>query len=554
MIRIFIILTFLPLLAKSQAPKLVKDILHGAESSGPKHLVALNNRLYFTCTDSLHGNELWTSDGTDTGTFMVADIWPGNGSSDIAYIIAANGLLFFGANDSIHGHELWTSDGTGGGTQMVKEISEGQLSGYPYHFRKWGNKVTFLASDTLHGTERWVSDGTTIGSFMLKDIVPGPIPSMQDEHCVVSNGKLFFHAAFWEAGDELWVSDGTETGTRMVKDIFPLHRSSNPREFIDYNNKTIFWCEDDIFGHEVWESDGTATGTKIIRDICPDIMSAGGNQKPFIYKNSVFFSGFVDSTGSEFWKTDGTYTGTVLVSEINKARSGPFGSNGSHPSEYCIFQNLLYFQAFDTSYGFELWYTDGTEAGTKLFKDLVPGLLWAAPKHLVDYHGKLYFVGNETWRNQQLWVTDGNKDSTYVLSPDSSYLDNALLETNNLVVCNNKLFFNAHYDSSTGNELYYIETPVNNIVTNSLLNAFVVYPNPTTNNANLLIELKKANTLTITLTDIHGRIVFRIYNKQYGAMRHDIELSLGNQPAGTYTYSITDADGRMMAGGKLQKL
>ena len=43
-------------------------------------------------------------------------------------ITAANGVgsnLFFTADDGIHGRELWTSDGTEAGTYLVKDINIG---------------------------------------------------------------------------------------------------------------------------------------------------------------------------------------------------------------------------------------------------------------------------------------------------------------------------------------------------------------------------------------------------------------------------------------------
>lgn len=52
------------------------DILQGAGSSRPTNLVTLNGKQYFTCTDTVHRNELWVSDGTDTGTQMLMDIFP----------------------------------------------------------------------------------------------------------------------------------------------------------------------------------------------------------------------------------------------------------------------------------------------------------------------------------------------------------------------------------------------------------------------------------------------------------------------------------------------
>ena len=41
----------------------------------------LNNVMYFSADDGIHGTELWRSDGTAAGTFMVKDIETGDNAS-----------------------------------------------------------------------------------------------------------------------------------------------------------------------------------------------------------------------------------------------------------------------------------------------------------------------------------------------------------------------------------------------------------------------------------------------------------------------------------------
>ena len=52
-----------------------------------------------------------------------------------------------------------------------------------------------------------------------------------------------------------------------------------------------------------------------------------------------------------------------------------------------------YFVADDGLSGEELWRTDGTDAGTTLVKDIVPGESGSSPDHLTPFRGKLYFPG-----------------------------------------------------------------------------------------------------------------------------------------------------------------
>ena len=106
-------------------PMLVKDIFSGFFSSSPYNLTNVNNTLFFTAYDGANGQELWKSDGTETGTVLVKDIYTGEGNSSYPYNLTnVNGTLYFIANDGTNGYELWKSDGTEAGTVLVKDIYE----------------------------------------------------------------------------------------------------------------------------------------------------------------------------------------------------------------------------------------------------------------------------------------------------------------------------------------------------------------------------------------------------------------------------------------------
>ena len=85
---------------------LVKDINVGS-SSAPKWLIVYQNELFFSANDSIHGSELWKSDGTEGGTLLVKDL--PDYFLHPEELVVAGGALFFTGSDGIHGRELWAA-------------------------------------------------------------------------------------------------------------------------------------------------------------------------------------------------------------------------------------------------------------------------------------------------------------------------------------------------------------------------------------------------------------------------------------------------------------
>src|SRR5207237_10277290 len=83
-------------------------------------LHAIGSLLYFYVLDGGAGRELWRSDGTAAGTFMVKDIAPGSKSSGMPGIAQLRGNIgvFAASPDAFNvvPSDLWITDGTSAGT------------------------------------------------------------------------------------------------------------------------------------------------------------------------------------------------------------------------------------------------------------------------------------------------------------------------------------------------------------------------------------------------------------------------------------------------------
>ena len=195
----------------------------------PDQLTVMGDSLFFTATDSAHGTELWKSDGSSTGTAILADLNPGAASSQPSRLIVSGNKLFFYFVNATSGRELGVSDGTAQGTHLVKDIQTGTGNGTPINGKiiPFDNQVVFAGADGSTGIEPWISDGTEQGTVLLKDIHPGAGNTFGGPgvDSAVINGKLFFVGNDGTSsnahGSEVWITDGTTAGTTLLKDIYP---------------------------------------------------------------------------------------------------------------------------------------------------------------------------------------------------------------------------------------------------------------------------------------------------------------------------------------------
>lgn len=388
---------------------MVKDIVQGF--SFPTHLTAASGRLYFNLNFSGLGEELWTSDGTEAGTDIVLDIWPGSASSNPNFHCNLGSTLLFSANALFLGHELWKTDGTPGGTSIVKDINPDSGDSYPSYMTNVNGTVFFWADDGTHGSELWKSDGTTAGTVLVKDINPGPQGSipLNINNLASFKGKLYFNANDGAKGPELWVSDGTEAGTMLVSDINPGANGSDPSMFTPFDDSLLwFRANNGATGTELFISDGTGGGTKLVKDIRPGATGSDLDHLTLV-NGTLFFSAFdadVSFAGNELWKSDGTAAGTVLVKDIYP------GILDSDIDWLTNANGALYFAAKDDVHGVELWKSDGTATGTVLVADLWPGSQSSAPTQLAMLNGSLFFAAGDGQSGYELWTIQNVPSST----------------------------------------------------------------------------------------------------------------------------------------------
>jgi ELWxxDGT repeat protein len=413
---------------------LVADIFPGLtngypSSSNPNNFVNINGALFFAADDGIHGNELWTSNGTAAGTRLFQDIDLAGVGSNPGPMTNVNGTVFFSADDGIHGDELWATDGN---TCTLFDLNPGQDASNPNLFMAFGGQLYFIAFDDVNGSQLWRSDGA---SASMINFEPGI--SASPSWLTVCNGLLYFSANDSNYNSQLWRTDGTTT--TMIS-INPSG-ASYPQDLMNINGTLYFFATDGVHGYHLWTTTGTSA-TMLPYGFNNVGVVSNGNNSPFVWVNGWFyFVGNDGISGTELWRTDGTTAS--LVADINP------GPNGSNPTYLTAANGQVFFVADDGTHGQELWQSDGTT--TTLAADINPGPGSSQPIFLTNVNGTLFFEAYDPTDGSRLWKATGSSVTLV-----GNYNPSALTAINGL------LYFEAY--SSQGNSLYSTDGTTTNLV------------------------------------------------------------------------------------------
>jgi ELWxxDGT repeat protein len=142
-------------------------------------------------------------------------------------------------------------------------------------------------------------------------------------------------------------------------------------------------------------------GPMLRAEIAPRRLTASADFSSAVCSAGTFAWLTIGTTaaGAEPWRTDGTNAGTMMVKDIVP------GAGGSFASEYTVVgSRWVYFRASDRNAGFELWRSDGTSAGTTLVQDIWPGPAPSNPGELTVSRGRVFFVADDGVHGAEPWV------------------------------------------------------------------------------------------------------------------------------------------------------
>ncbi|NEQ50755.1 MAG: T9SS type A sorting domain-containing protein [Leptolyngbya sp. SIO3F4] len=388
--------------------RLLKDINPGALGSSPTSFVTLpNGNVVFTAIDDAHGYELWITDGTETGTSLLSDIYNGGTSSNPEELTLHNGSVFFRARDVANGFELWISDGTTAGTSLVKNIDP-NVDGTPRSLTSALNLLFFRATEN-GDVEPWISNGTTGGTVRLKDVATGAAASFPDNFTVF-NGALYFSASDANGDVGLWKTNGTEATTVLVTNIGPDLGGGNRPSTFTVADGVLYFFADDGNGRQLWKSDGTAGGTRAVSSL--DGVGFG----PLVaYQGVLFFPATgLNRNREELWTYRPATDDLAIYVDISGGASGPELTN---PDQLTVFDGKLFFSAeVDGSGDRQLFVSDGVNflVIERVAPDIAPetnNIPIGPSSAFVEYKGNLYVAANFNSAGMELWRIEGTNVS-----------------------------------------------------------------------------------------------------------------------------------------------
>lgn len=497
----------------AQAPNMVYDIYPGKEAglAGVGAHPFVNGKLYFNAKDSAHGLELWSYDELSAPK-MVYDLFPGvqpgTSSAGGSNFCMSRGKMYYAGGSNATGIELATYSGTG--IPTIIDINPGNVSSYPGMFVDFqgilffgAEKRSFIATE---GYELFSYDGTNPPKYIR--INDGSNPNGSGAHyLIVYKSKLYFSARPGATDFHMFSADqagafSLAKGTSLFTDSGPATLAGGKLYFTAYNPAN---------GRELWSYDGD-TAVRLT-DIAPGAASGLGNSifsGPILYNGSLYFPGGTDGVNYQLYAYNLATSVTSLVNAVHIGDTIGLGHNITY-SEFTVFNNELFFTAYEPATGCELWHYDGTK--TSLYADICAGT-----------------------------------DSGFV-SRDISYGHRI---APNFTEYNGHLYFRAR-DKAHGLELWRIGDLPSGVQAINWTGSAVFRPNPANSFAAIELNLTQAQSIAVILSDMTGRVVQRKAVTSYPPGKHSLKLDLNQLSVGQYLYRVLDAGGTQLSTGTFVK-
>ena len=460
--------------------RLVQDI-NPSGSSSPNELISLNGLLFFSAElgqepdneninngtentdsgspESTNGSStnnavgLMRSDGSEGGTTVLRSF------DSVSNLVKTKDQLFFiaGIGDQF---QLWTSNGTTRGTKRVKDLYPNADLRFPQDLFVIDGVLFYSAIDNnddiqnsgadgigkypfVNGYEVWRREGDGVGSLFFRNLIPDKIITdiqVSDGEggslILDSSGEPVQLKKTTTVEITIGASDTTTKTTieeetlinGQVVNTITSNSQTRPTAVTDVASKTV--DEEVILATEI-NNTAAITTTVFENDSFPrDFIGLNGNYF-FTAQSSNFYSLATRTSdvligGLELWFSDGTEAGTrpININQNNYTFYEP------EDGEYTPSSQIL-----ETDFGF-------IEQSSSSF-----------PRELTPAKNNLYFVANDGINGFELWSISDKGENLSLISDLQKGSSSSSPE--DLTVIGKRLYFSA--DNGSGRKLFYYQ-------------------------------------------------------------------------------------------------
>lgn len=429
-------------------------------------LTNFDSAFYFTAingNDVYGGGEIYKYDGNSIIQMSI----PINSYKITRIIGIYNSKLYFTAVDTNYNSEVYAYDGTTSTPTGIKDISMAKI---------YNGNIVLTATTDANGQGFYTYDGNT-----LTLVTSGLIGGFENRNSVILNNSFYF-----VANNRLYKYDGITTA--RIDSSINGGPNANPNMLETYNNKLYFsGLIRNNFQFYFWEYDGISVDSI---SIAPGVYSP---QRLFVYNNNLYFS--TNSTGhtNEIYKYDGSTVSLELSVGLNER----FTYANQEQALFTIFNNDFYFTTTELNQVNKLWKYNGNTPPS-VVKTLSQGI--SVNTSLFEYNNNLYFQAYDSITGHELYKYDGV--STSLVRDINS--GSAGSFPNNYQIVNGELYFIAVTNLTPITTNIYKLSNNTNITKLAPQQDLKVFPNPTTG----LVTLQTTATVEhIQILNLEGKVV-----------------------------------------------
>jgi len=230
-------------------------------------IAAMDGFILYLSGSANSGLELWQSDGTLPGTVLVMNMGQGVQFSQLGQDLVVTRVgdrAIFQSENAQNGPQLWSSDGTASGT--VPLIATPTPSGSGYSQPLLGVAGTHGYYAVYNGTEFQVvvTDGTVAGTHVLTEAGQIDQNGISATQVAGDDTLAFIYTYHQDASDNLKHLYAYSPQSNAVTHLLdaPLLYAGQP--IVTYMGQLYFTGSDPVHSDNPWVSDGTVAGTHIL--------------------------------------------------------------------------------------------------------------------------------------------------------------------------------------------------------------------------------------------------------------------------------------------------